>query len=172
MAWYKKLVCIGGLVALLTQGTWAEAEGVEQALQVWKDTDQGFTVQYPGGWTVDKESKAAAAFHGANGAMTVDIVVTEATPEVAGASLPPPPLASYQKAGWSASTEVRGAWVLSFKGRGLSSVTGKPVDLQGDRYVLPGRHSVVVITVWDATRLYDREGIRDIALSFAPGAGK
>ena len=73
----------------------------------------------------------------------------------------------FQQVGLAASTEVKNAIVLGFEAKGFSRITGKPVLLRADRYYMPlssGR--IAVLTMATANNRYDREGVRDIALSF------
>ena len=64
------------------------------------------------------------------------------------------------------STEVAKAVVLGFEAQGTSTVTGKAYAARGDRYYIPlsdGR--LAVLTVVGPKSHYDREGVRDIALT-------
>jgi hypothetical protein len=73
----------------------------------------------------------------------------------------------FKEVGLDASTEVDKAIVLGFEASGTSAVTGKAYAERGDRYYMPladGR--IAVLTVVGPANRYDREGVRDIALTF------
>jgi hypothetical protein len=65
------------------------------------------------------------------------------------------------------STEVKNAIILGFEANGTSAVTGKAFAAHDERYYMPladGR--LAILTVAGPASHYDREGIRDIALTF------
>ena len=65
------------------------------------------------------------------------------------------------------STEVKSAIILGFEANGKSVVTGKDFTAHDERYYMPladGR--IAVLTVVGPANHYDREGVRDIALTF------
>ena len=65
------------------------------------------------------------------------------------------------------STEVKDAIILGFTSEGTSAVTGKTFTAHNERYYMPlpdGR--IAVLTVFGPENHYDREGVRDIALTF------
>ena len=67
----------------------------------------------------------------------------------------------------NASTEVTDAVVLGFTADGTSTVTGKTFTAHNERYYMPladGR--IAILTVVGPENHYDREGVRDIALTF------
>jgi hypothetical protein len=73
----------------------------------------------------------------------------------------------FKQVNLEASTEVKDAIVLGFEADGTSSVTGKPFKAHNERYYLPladGR--IAILTVVSPANHYDREGVRDIALTF------
>jgi hypothetical protein len=73
----------------------------------------------------------------------------------------------FEEMGLAASTEVKNAIVLGFQATGISAVTGKEYPARGDRYYMSladGR--IAVLTEIGPTSHYDREGVRDIALTF------
>ena len=64
-------------------------------------------------------------------------------------------------------TEVKSAIILGFEANGKSVVTGKDFTAHDERYYMPladGR--IAVLTVVGPANHYDREGVRDIALTF------
>jgi len=67
----------------------------------------------------------------------------------------------------AASTEVKDAIILGFEATGTSAVTGKTYTAHDERYYMPladGR--LAILTVAGPSSHYDREGVRDIALTF------
>jgi hypothetical protein len=67
----------------------------------------------------------------------------------------------------TASTEVKNAIILGFTSDGTSAITGKAFTAHNERYYMPmadGR--IAVLTVYGPDNHYDREGVRDIALTF------
>lgn len=166
----KKVVALVAIAVITTfVGLYAEGgEGVEQTLLSWSDPSLGFAIQYPSTWTRDAATSSALAFSGGDGSMSVDIVTSSAKDvEAFARAYQPLALKDYKPLSLAASTEVKKAWVLGFTASANSAVTGKRVDLRGDRYFLPyapGKYAV--ITIISPKRLYDREGARDIALTF------
>ena len=74
---------------------------------------------------------------------------------------------NFKQVGLAASTEVQNAIVLGFQANGTSVVTGKTYSARGDRYYMPlSNRQIAVLTIISPDNLYDRESIRDIALTF------
>lgn len=72
----------------------------------------------------------------------------------------------FKQIGLAASTEVANAVVLGFQADGTSSVTGRSYSARGDRYyVLLPDGRLAILTVVGPDSHYDREGVRDIALT-------
>ena len=72
----------------------------------------------------------------------------------------------FKKIDLAASTEVNGAVILGFNADGKSAVTGKAFTEHNEIYYIPladGR--LAVLTVVGPENHYDREGVRDIALT-------
>ena len=144
--------------------------GAEAALVTYADAGQGFAIAYPAPWTQDKSVASGVKFVGGDDSMTLEFVtpaggadaMTYAKGDTTLGTLP-----GYKQVGLAVSTEVKDAVVLGFEASGTSTVTGKPYTARGDRYYLPlsdGR--IAVLTVVGPTGHYDREGVRDIALTF------
>jgi hypothetical protein len=64
------------------------------------------------------------------------------------------------------STEVQDAVILGFEANGKSAVTGKEYTAHNERYYIPvAGDRLAILTVVGPANLYDREGVRDIALT-------
>jgi len=146
--------------------------GGETALVTYADAAQGFSIAYPGNWTLVPGSTAGVQFAGGDDSMKLEFAqlpagkdaMAYAKADVVALSAAYP---GFQQVGLAASTEVKNAIVLGFEAKGFSRITGKPVLLRADRYYMPlssGR--IAVLTMVTANNRYDREGVRDIALSF------
>ena len=149
-----------------------EAGGVEAALVTYTDAAQHFSIGHPGPWTQDPALKAGVQFNGGDDRMRVEFVQPPAGVDPMGyaqndlASLATA-FPGFKQVGLAASTEVDKAIVLGFDASGTSAVTGKAFAARGDRYYMPlpdGR--IAVLTVLGPANRYDREGVRDIALTF------
>lgn len=145
--------------------------GAEAALVTYSDSQMGFSVGHPGTWTQDKSFTKGMKFVGGDDSMTLELVtlpagkdaLTYAKNDVVSVTAAFP---GFKQVGFAASTEVQNAIVLGFEANGTSLVTGKPYSARGDRYYLPlpdGR--IAVLTVIGPNNHYDREGVRDIALT-------
>jgi hypothetical protein len=146
--------------------------GVEAALVTYADANQGFAIGHPSPWTQDKTFTNGVKFVGGDDWMTLEIiqpspaidVMTYAQNDVkaVGAAFP-----GFQQLSLNASTEVENAIVLGFTANGVSAVTGKTLIAHDERYYMPlpdGR--IAILTVAGPENHYDREGVRDIALTF------
>jgi hypothetical protein len=148
-----------------------EAGGVEAALVTYDDAAQGFVIGYPGPWTQDKAVKQGVKFSGGDSSMTLEFVtakgmdaMTYAQRDVAAVTTAFP---GYKQLRLEPSTEVKNAIILGYEADGKSAVTGKPLKQHNERYYMPltdGR--IAVLTVVSSDKLYDMEGVRDIALTF------
>ena len=146
--------------------------GAEAALVTYSDSSQGFSIGYPQPWTQDKSFTAGVKFVGGDDGMTLEFVAPSVgTDAMAYAQKDVTNIASlfpgFKEVGLAASTEVKGAIVLGFQATGTSPVTGKEYTARGDRYYMPladGR--IAVLTEIGPLSHYDREGVRDIALTF------
>jgi hypothetical protein len=146
--------------------------GVEAALVTYSDAAQGFSIGYPGPWSQDKSVTEGVKFVGGDDWFTLSFVtpsagtdvMTYAQNDVANVSVAFP---GFKQIGdIKASTEVKGAVILGFTADGTSAVTGKAFTAHDEIYYIPladGR--IAVLTVAGPKSHYDREGVRDIALT-------
>jgi hypothetical protein len=160
-------------LAIVSNGEGAgEAGGVEAALVTYADTTQGFTIGHPSPWTQDSAVTDGVKFVGGDDSMTLEFVtppagadaMTYATQDVAAVSAAFP---GFKQLNLDASTEVKDAVLLGFEANGTSAVTGKAFTAHNERYYMPlsdGR--IAILTVVGPANHYDREGVRDIALTF------
>ena len=148
-----------------------EADGVEAALVTYSDAAQGFSIGYPGPWSQDKSVTDGVKFVGGDDWFTLSFVtppagtdvMTYAQNDVANVSAAFP---GFKQIDLKASTEVKGAVILGFTADGTSAVTGKSFTAHDEIYYIPladGR--IAVLTVAGPESHYDREGVRDIALT-------
>ena len=148
-----------------------EAGGVEAALVTYSDAAQGFSIGYPGPWSQDKSVTEGVKFVGGDDWFTLSFVtppagtdvMTYAQNDVANVSAAFP---GFKQIDLKASTEVKGAVILGFTADGTSAVTGKAFTAHDEIYYIPladGR--IAVLTVAGPENHYDREGVRDIALT-------
>lgn len=144
--------------------------GVEAALVTYSDVTQGFAIGHPGPWTQDTTVTDGVKYVGGDDWMTLEFVtgtdaMAYAQNDVAAVSAAFP---GFKQLGdIKASTEVKNAIILGFTSDGTSAVTGKAFDAHNERYYMPltdGR--IAILTVYGPESHYDREGVRDIALTF------
>ncbi len=146
--------------------------GVEAALVTYSDAKQGFAIGHPGPWTQDTTVTNGVKFLGGDDSLTVEFVtpaqgtdaLTYAQNDVAAVAAAFP---GFNQLSLAPSTEVKDAIILGFESQGTSAVTGKTFKAHNERYYLPladGR--IAVITSVGPENHYDREGVRDIALTF------
>ena len=159
------------MISVLPVAAGAESESAEVPLVKYSNQALGYSISYPQTWTKDSGFANGLKFAGGDNAMTVEMVSAAAGLDLLSFAKADTGLMSHypgaQTLGIALSKEVKGAVVRGFTAKGKSVVTGKPFDIKGDRYYLAlGLGKVVIITVGGPTRLYDREGIRDIALTF------
>lgn len=147
-----------------------EEGGVEAALVTYSDSTQGFAIGYPGPWTQDTTFTNGVKFVGGDDWMTLEFVtgtdaMAYAQSDVAAVTAAFP---GFKQLGdITASTEVKNAIILGFTADGKSAVTGKTFTAHNERYYMPladGR--IAILTVVSPENHYDREGVRDIALTF------
>ena len=148
-----------------------EEGGVEAALVTYADTRQGFAIGHPGPWQQDATVKNGVKFGGGDSSMTLELVtlgagmdaMAYAQNDVANLQAAFP---GFKQLSLAPSTEVQGAVVLGFEANGKSVVTGKEFTAHNERYYIPiGSDRLAVLTVVSPENLYDREGVRDIALT-------
>jgi hypothetical protein len=148
-----------------------EEGGVEAALVTYSDATQGFSIGYPGPWSQDKSVTDGVKFVGGDDWLTLSFVTPSAGTDVmtyaqnditnVSAAFP-----GFKQIDLKASTEVKGAVILGFTADGTSAVTGKSFTAHDEIYYIPladGR--IAVLTVAGPENHYDREGVRDIALT-------
>lgn len=145
--------------------------GVEAALVTYNDTTQGFSIGYPGTWTQDTSVNAGVRFAGGDDSLTLSFATpptgtdpsTYAQSDVVALTQAFP---GFKQLSLDPSKEVTGAVVLGFESEGTSAVTGKAFKAHNERYYIPlsdGRLAILTVVGPDAH--YDREGVRDIALT-------
>jgi hypothetical protein len=148
-----------------------EAGGVEAALVTYADAAQGFSIGHPGPWTQDKSATKGVKFVGGDDSLTLELVtlpagtdaMAYAKNDVAAVTAAFP---GFNQLSLQPSTEVKGAIILGFEANGTSAVTGKSFKAHNERYYIPvsgGR--LAVLTVVGPDNHYDRESVRDIALT-------
>jgi hypothetical protein len=149
-----------------------EEGGVEAMLVTFSNAAQGFAIGYPSTWTQDTSFTNGVKFVGGDDWMTLEFVtppagtdaMTYAQNDVAAVSAAFP---KFSQLSLEPSTEVKDAIILGFTSEGNSAVTGKTFTAHNERYYMPladGR--IAVLTVFGPENHYDREGVRDIALTF------
>lgn len=145
--------------------------GVEAAFVTYTDAAQGVSFGHPGSWTQDMTFAKGVKFVGGDDWMTLVFVnpsagtnvMTYAQRDVTAVTAAFP---GFQQIDLKASTEVKGAVILGFSANGTSIVTGKSFTAHNEIYYIPqadGR--IAMLTVAGPDYHYDREGIRDIALT-------
>lgn len=143
--------------------------GVEAALVTYSDSTMGFAIGHPGTWTQDPSFTNGVKFVGGDDWMTLEFVtgtdaMTYAQSDVAAVTAA---FSGFKQIDLKASTEVKNAIILGFTADGKSAVTGKTFTAHNERYYMPltdGR--IAILTVVSPENHYDREGVRDIALTF------
>lgn len=148
-----------------------EEGGVEAALVTYADATQGFAIGHPGPWQQDAAVKNGVKFGGGDSSMTLELVelaggmdaMAYAQNDTANVQAAFP---GFKQLSLAPSTEVPGAIILGFAASGKSVVTGKDFTAHNERYYIPiGGTRLAVLTVVSPEKLYDREGVRDIALT-------
>ena len=143
--------------------------GVEAALVTYSDSAHGFAIGHPGPWTQDTTFTNGVKFVGGDDWMTLEFVtgtdaMTYAKNDVSAVTAAFP---GFKLIDVHASTEIKNAIILGFTSDGKSAVTGKTFTAHNERYYMPladGR--IAILTVYGPENHYDREGVRDIALTF------
>jgi hypothetical protein len=146
--------------------------GVEAALVTYSDAAQGFAIGHPSPWTQDTTFSNGVKFIGGDDWMTLEFVTPPASTDAmtyaqndetdVTTAFP-----GFKQLSLAASTEVKDAIILGFTSDGTSTVTGKAFAAHNERYYMPladGR--IAILTVYSPENHYDREGVRDIALTF------
>lgn len=154
------------------EGGEAGEGGVEAALVTYSDSAQGFAIGYPSPWTQDTSVTEGVKFVGGDDYFTLEFVTPPAgtnvmdyaQSQVAAVTAAFP---GFKQIDLKASTEVKDAVILGFTADGKSAITGKTFTAHNEIYYIPladGR--IAVLTVVGPENHYDREGVRDIALTF------
>ena len=166
------LVACGAPAAVSGGEEEGEEGGVEAMLVTFSDAAQRFAIGYPSTWTQDKSFTNGVKFVGGDDWMTLEFVtppagtdaMAYAENDVAAVSAAFP---GFSQLSLEPSTEVKDAIILGFTSEGTSAVTGKTFTAHNERYYMPlpdGR--IAILTVFGPENHYDREGVRDIALTF------
>lgn len=146
--------------------------GVEAALVTYSDATQGFAIGHPSTWTQDTAFTNGVKYVGGDDWMTLEFVtpaagtdaMTYAQNDVAAVTVAFP---GFKQLSLAASTEVKNAIILGFTADGTSTVTGKAFTAHNERYyMLLAAGRLAILTVVGPESHYDREGVRDIALTF------
>ncbi|MCX6054079.1 MAG: hypothetical protein NTZ74_04035 [Chloroflexi bacterium] len=146
--------------------------GVEASLVTFSDAAQGFAIGHPGTWSQDTSFTSGVKFVGGDDWMTLEFVtpatgtdaMTYAQSDITAVTTAFP---GFKQIDLKASTEVKDAIILGFTADSTSVVTGKTFTAHNERYYMPladGR--IAILTVVGPDNHYDREGVRDIALTF------
>ena len=166
------LVSCGSPAAVSGGEEGGEEGGVEAMLVTFSDAAQGFAIGYPSTWTQDTSVTNGVKFVGGDDWMTLEFVtppagtdaMTYAQNDITAVSSA---FQNFKQLSLEPSTEVQDAIILGFTSDGTSSVTEKSFTAHNERYYMPlpdGR--IAVLTVFGPENHYDREGVRDIALTF------
>jgi len=166
------LTLIGGITGMACGGssTPAPAEGSGDAVLA-PVTDQAtkLSFHYPSTWT--RTSDKPLTFSGQDAFVSEELrplasggVLAAATADEAAVAAANP---GYKQVAIATSTEVKSAAVLSYEwDLAKSAVTGKPVHERADRYYIDlGNGQLAVLTGSSPSSQFDREQVRDIALT-------
>ena len=153
------------------EGTAGPGELADEALVTYSSPDGAYSFQKPKSWTEGKSKSGGVQFSGRDAFVGVEVKTSAGSDAMAFATKDKATVAKdyagYKEISLAASTEVKNAVVLSFEwDAGNSTVTGKPVHARVDRYYIPvsgGR--MAVMTGSEPATLFDRETVRDVALS-------
>lgn len=154
------------------EGSGGETGGLENALVTYSDAAQGFAIGHPGPWSQDTSVSQGVKFTGGDDSLTLEFVtpargtdaMTFAKADVTAVATAFP---GFKQLNLNASTEVKNAIVLGFAAVGKSAVTGKAFNAHNERYYMPlADGHIAILTVISPDNHYDREGVRDIALTF------
>lgn len=166
------LVSCGSPAAVSGGEEEGEEGGVEAMLVTFSDAAQGFAIGYPSTWTQDTAFTDGVKFVGGDDWMTLEFVTPEAGTDAMtyaqnDVAVVSSAFENFKQLSLEPSTEVKDAIILGFTSNGTSAVTGKSFTAHNERYYMPlpdGR--IAVLTVFGPENHYDREGVRDIALTF------
>jgi len=153
------------------EGGGGAGEGADEALVTYKDPAGAFSFQYPQSWTETTDKNGVVRFQGRDSFVGVAIKTNAGSDVMAFAATDKAQVAKefagYTEISLKPSSEVRGAVVLSFEwDAGSSTITGKPVRARADRYYIPESNGrVAVMTGSEPASVFDRETVRDVAIS-------
>jgi hypothetical protein len=148
-----------------------ERSGGEGGLVTYTDAAQHFSIELSGSWTQDTSVSNGVKFVGGEDSLVLEFRSLPASSDLLsyvqqdattlGATFP-----GFQQVTLAPSTEVQKAVVLGFESDSTSAVTGKTYRARSDRfYIQLVDRRLAVLTVSGPTNHYDREGVRDIALT-------
>ena len=146
-------------------------KGGETALVKYTDTATKLTWQRPATWT--KTSNSPATFSGQDEYLSVEVRPLAGSDPLAAAKADEAAVTAattgYKLLTIAASKEVKNSAVMSYEwDLARSAVTGKPIHLRADRYYINlGNGQVAVLTESAPSTRFDREQVRDIALTVA-----
>lgn len=145
----------------------------DEALTTYRDSNQGFSIDYPHSWSQEMSFHNGVCFTARDSSIAVQFVK----------GTPPTDLMAYVQAdearvqanspGYKqvylkTSTAVTGAVILGYEwDAGKSIVTEKPIHARTDRYYLvdsSGR--LVIVSETEPIKNFDPDGVRDTALTY------
>ena len=145
--------------------------GAEQALVSFSDAKSGLTIGHPGSWSRDPSFVQGIRFAGGDDAMTAIVLALSPGSDVrsfAEADSLAKEFPGFKRLSLKASKEIRGAWIAGFEAQGISAVTGKGYKAHDERYYIPiNGNRIGIVTITGPFSHYDREGVRDIAMTFS-----
>lgn len=141
------------------------ANPTEFTLTDFTDATRGLSFKRPTSWTQDPSFKDGVRFAGGDEWLTLQVIDSKQSPSEFTSGFVVP--TNETKIGVKPFKQGKfNASVLSSSAKGQSSVTGKPTDLLTDRWVFaPKMGKLAVLTVTGPRKVFDWEGIRDMALS-------
>ena len=146
-------------------------ELADEALVTYQAPGGAFSFQHPKSWTEEKDKNGNVRFAGRDAFVGVEIRSDDGKDMTAYATNDAATVANdfagYQEISIKGSTEVTGAVILTFEwDAGQSTVTGKDVRAHVDRYYIPESNGrVAIMTGSEPVSAFDRETVRDVALT-------
>ncbi len=145
----------------------------DEALTTYRDSNQGFSIDYPHSWSQEMTFHNGVCFTARDSSIAVQFVKGTAPTDLMAyvqaeearvqANSP-----GYKQVYLKASTQVAGAVILGYEwDAGKSIVTEKPIHARTDRYYLvdsSGR--LVVVSETEPIKNFDPDGVRDTALTY------
>ncbi len=145
----------------------------DEALTTYRDSSQGFSIDYPHSWSQEMTFHNGVCFTARDSSIAVQFVKGTAPTDLMAyvqaeearvqANSP-----GYKQVYLKASTQVAGAVILGYEwDAGKSIVTEKPIHARTDRYYLvdsSGR--LVVVSETEPIKNFDPDGVRDTALTY------